>query len=286
MTRTLLVLVAALVLTAPRVHAARSPDVERRWADAVASLRAAVSAVPPVSPARAGAVVQQFEALLASPHLTVTDRARVHSNLARAYELAGDPGRARLALRRAEHLAPGLPGVRDRLRDARSGPSKDGPAADRTDASPLDEAAALALSIPRRTTFIATLASWALLWTLIGVVRPCARLRAPVLAAMGACGAIAVGGGFLTFAQLRRDAIPDAVMLKASPAYAGPDALIFSSTGDLPAGTEVAILEVRPGADGRDWARVRPLARGVTTDSSWVPAGVAERVVFADASVP
>jgi hypothetical protein len=288
MTRLLaaLALLLALAAPAPAQSTASPTDPAAAWADATAALVSITDPHRPAPPAKARAIALKLERLAALPALTDHDRARVLVSAARAHEAAGDAGHTRLALRRAQHLYPALPGLADRLTAAPAShagapppvPTEKTPG----DSSLADHAAALALSIPRRPVWLATITAWLLGWSLAALPLALPRLRGRGLAPLAITAlATAVAGGSLLATHLWRDrANTDAVVLEPVTPRAGPDTLTFpTAAAELPPGAEVRVLETRPGSDDRPWARVQPLTGVGAGSAVWVPASTIEPVI-------
>jgi hypothetical protein len=222
---------------------------------------------------------------------------RTWYNIGTARQLAGDDGRAMLALRRAEHLAPALGGLGERLAAARS--AARGDVAAPPAASPPTPAApakaetlrgefdawgmtkAWAFSIPRVWVWWSAVGAWGLLWMVVMVRLLLARAAwRPGVGLVLACATLAaVPVGLLVVNDIRdRAAEQTGIVMKETAARTEPDDLTggIAPGGALRAGAEVEIVERRLGGNGEEWLRVRV---GAADDVRlWVPAGVVETV--------
>lgn len=215
------------------------------------------------------------------------DRASLSYNAGAAHQLAGDTGRAVLAFRRAQLLAPITPGLSERLAAARaqaSGSPETVAAAPTTDTSQwlLD----LARSIPRSIRWGVLAAASTLFWLLLllritipagAALRPrplhlwipaiICLLTLPTIAALWRADSLA-----------RRDAV---ILVETTP-RSQPDDRIGapSTTAPFKTGRELHILEETSGGDGQPWLRVSE-SREADPEAApiWIPASAAARVL-------
>ncbi len=238
-----------------------------------------------------------FERLLSGP-LSQADRAHVLYNLGASRQLAGDHGRAVLALRRAELLAPATAGLRERLAAARATargdvvpPTAPGLGAGTKGEAEFDAwgfARDWALSVPRLWLWWCAIAGWVLLWTLVLLRAALPEWMArPGMGVLTACLMVAAApAGMLVVHELReRAAEQQVVVMKDLAARTEPDDLTggLAPTGTLKAGAEMRVMERRVGGNGEEWLRVRPLTDATDQPGQepvplWLPRAAVEAV--------
>lgn len=243
-----------------------------------------------------------YEATLTQP-LSQYALARTFYNLGTARQLAGDDGRAMLAFRRADLLAPATPGLAERVAAIRASSQSiesggaamavgTGPGAStvakKQAATSADAAAvvrAWVLSAPRVWLWWGAIGAWAAMWGVLVLRMALAERSWRPGRWMATCAAVvcaACGGLLATMVGREVRAQADVVVLREIVPRAQPDDLTGQPAGGaLRPGAELAIAEEREGGDGQMWARVRHPDAEIAPDEQgmWVPMGSVGRVV-------
>jgi hypothetical protein len=188
--------------------------------------------------------------------------------LGNAWLLAGEPGRAVLAYRRAELARPGDPIIRSSLEHARALAGVEGVAAISSD----DWRSWLLRwrpFVPRVWVFwvgtaLSVSGCWLIAARIVGLLG--ARVTVPALF-VTAVGALGVA---VTSLEARLELPGASVVVRASDGRTGPHADLYPPALDrsVPAGTEVRVLEVRDG-----WKRC-----SIGSLQAWLPASSVELI--------
>ncbi|MEX2218437.1 MAG: hypothetical protein WD749_06710 [Phycisphaerales bacterium] len=197
-----------------------------------------------------------------------TRSAELHVNIGNASLLAGDPGRALAAYRRAERLDAADPAVKAGLDAVRRHAGSTPPVPETLSEKALQWAGHL----PRRALLGAFAIIWIAGWTVL-LIRLLGHAAAPALRPLGP--ALLILGSLVAapvvIAEAMESRLAHAVIVTAkAAAYNGPSDAVYQRTFQegLPAGLEVRLLErrghwskVRLG-DGREtWVRLSDLER-------------------------
>lgn len=280
MTRALLACLAALLLScAPRATAASdaaAPGPEARFADANAAFEAGARRAAEKPASAREAMQPAIEAYAALIDADGAHSAAMHYNLANAYLLSGDAGRAVLHYRRAERLDPSLPGLARNLAAARA---KAGVPANARDLAAADRLFTWHTLIPQplRLWLAAAGLGLAGAFTLLRALPRLSQAfrkapRPPAWTALAAAGVSVLAILSLAAQEHREENHPRAVITAERViGRKGPDDVGYqpSFTEPLRAGVDVTIQETRG-----PWVNVRlPDGR-----STWLPASSVERV--------
>ncbi len=193
---------------------------------------------------------------------------KVHANLANAYLLAGDTGRAVLHARRAQRIDPADTKIAATLAAARERVPVDVRATSSRRA--WDVAGSWRLWLPSGVVATAFVLGHGATWIGAGLVAARVGRAARVMLAAGIPTA-AVSGAFLAAGEWAARSSADAVVLVETEALNGPGRGIYAGAFDraLPAGVEVTLVEHR-----RGWWRVRLK----DAREGWIPERAFERV--------
>lgn len=247
----------------------------------------------------------EFELTLTAGDLSEATRAHLYVNTANAAALAHDWPRAILNYRRAELLRPALPGLAERLAEARKAVAAsqtkpiDATSPAKPPANPstpsqlslvseheqpvLDMLSVWTRSQPRILWIASATLTWCGLWAyaaLLIITRPRGRLtpRWPIAVFSVLC-LLSVAGAYLVLAPAYLNT--DAIAMKKQDLRTSPTQLPSESPSTLYPGSECKILEVRSEGLPTLWARIQTLSLSSTSTSllGWVPLNSLEKVV-------
>lgn len=249
-------------------RAATAPELFAQANDAFAKATASRTTTVDQSRVQYAQSIALYEQLITEYHIANPD---LYYNLANAYALSGDVGRAVLNYKRAAKLAPGDADIESNLRATRA---RVGVAVDTQGSGQVArELLSWHRAIPQQTRLMIWLVAFAGIWLTLAVrlSPPARRWARPWVVVLFAMVAVLAGVSLWSEQHSLRDH-PEAVIVADSVVgRKGPDDKGYepSFTRPLSAGVEITVIERRAG-----WALVR-LADARET---WLPAGSWEEI--------
>jgi len=259
----LAILAACLAFGLPPASAS-DDDAREQLDQATAAFEAGLAALEAEGPRAARphfAAAADFYARIPAEH--DIDNAAIRVSAGNAWLLAGRPGDAVLAYRRALRLDPGHEGARAGLAEARAAVGVEVSIAQ---ASWRERAVAIVGALGPGRLLASGAALWAVAWLGVGaaIVRPALRRAVAAPASATAALGLLLIGAVAAAAWLHASSDAGVILAEQAQARLGPGAAAYEAAFDAPlaAGVEVRILERSAG-----WARVALL----DGREAWIP---------------